>query len=113
GSSLIGLHMALCLGAELGDIVLPEVEARAGAHAAAILYAPHELRIPPGWIWPAWTADRPAPGFFVRNGEAICTIYGDEASTALARRSSEARAGEILAELRTGRYAAATGTEVS
>ncbi len=67
-------HVQACRGRLPGPVPPP-----AGASAAAIVYAPRRLRVPDGFAWPDWTADRPAGGSAVARDAPICTVRADAA----------------------------------
>jgi len=70
---LFALHLAACRGqlpARLPPLLYPDA-----THAQAVYYARHALCLPPTWRWPAWTADRPAPGSHVAAGAPLCSIH--------------------------------------
>lgn len=76
--ALFRAHLDACSG------TAPRLAARAGARAAAILYAdPGSVTI--GAVrWPDWTADRPRPGTRVPRHRPIATVFAaaDTAETA-------------------------------
>jgi uncharacterized protein len=90
GGSLFALHMSACHG-EL-DCAAPSL---AGAMAAAIVYADHDVTIP-ALPWPDWTADRPRAGTEVKAGEPLCTVHASAATAAEARRMADERLATVL-----------------
>jgi predicted ATP-grasp superfamily ATP-dependent carboligase len=79
---LIARHLAACQ-----DLPMPPPAPRRPG-AVAIAYAVADC-IAPSMRWPAWAADRPAPGSALLEGAPICTV------TAADRTSAHARAAEI------------------
>jgi predicted ATP-grasp superfamily ATP-dependent carboligase len=92
GQALFRLHLDAC-GGELPDVspVWP------AAAAAATVYARQEIRLPAGFAWPAWTADRQPPNAPVPPGAPLCTVLADAADAAGAEQLVRERAIEILA----------------
>lgn len=66
------------------------------ARAHLVLYAERRWRVPRGFDWPAWTADRPLPGTVVAGGEPLCTLL----AVARNRPAACATLGERYAALR-------------
>jgi predicted ATP-grasp superfamily ATP-dependent carboligase len=90
--ALFRWHLDACNG------VLPEIApVFPGAAAAAIVYAPGDITLPAPFPWPAWAADRQAPGSFVPRGAPLCTVLADAADAATAERMVRERAAAILA----------------
>jgi predicted ATP-grasp superfamily ATP-dependent carboligase len=90
--ALFRWHTDACNG------ILPETTpAFPGAAAAAIVYARAELTLPASFPWPAWTADRQAPGSSVPRGAPLCTVLAEAADADTAERIVRDRAAAILA----------------
>ncbi len=83
----------------VGGRLPPPTAMPAMVRAAAILYAPGVLAIPPDMAWPRWTADRGAPGGRVPTDAPVCTVHAAAASVAAARRRLARRADRLLARL--------------
>ncbi len=87
-------HIAACQGR------LPrQIAEETGAAAASIVYAPRLVRVPPGFAWPAWTADRQAPESPVPPGAPLCTVRAEAADADAARALLRERAQAILASV--------------
>ena len=69
----------------------------AGAQAAAVVYARAGIRLPDGFTWPEWTADRQPPGDAVPAGAPLCTVIAEAADADMARHLAWQRGTEILA----------------
>jgi len=69
----------------------------AGAAAACVVYAPTRIRLPAGFVWPDWTADRQPSDEDVPAGAPLCTVLAEGQTACLARRLAGARAAELLA----------------
>jgi predicted ATP-grasp superfamily ATP-dependent carboligase len=91
---LFALHCRACAG-QLPD----RWTGPADATALVVLYAPGDVTVPGAVSWPAWAADRPAPGTVVRRGHPICTVFARAAAVGETRALAAARAGEVLATL--------------
>jgi predicted ATP-grasp superfamily ATP-dependent carboligase len=78
----------------------PAAPVCSGAAGAAVVYAPAPLTLPPGFCWPAWTADRQPPLQPVGRNAPLCTVLATAAEPASVRRLLDARRAEIL--LRSG-----------
>lgn len=76
--------------------------AAVSARAAAVLYAPRAIVIPPDMIWPLWAADRGAPGTHIDRGAPVCTIRAAAPTAPAARETVERRAAALLARLTDG-----------
>jgi predicted ATP-grasp superfamily ATP-dependent carboligase len=88
---LFAAHVAAC------DGVLPGAPlAFAGADAAAIVYAPRALAVPPDFDWPDWTADREPPGRAVAAQAPLCTVLAAAADGAAARALAATRTAAII-----------------
>jgi predicted ATP-grasp superfamily ATP-dependent carboligase len=93
-AGLFGLHVAACEGR------LPERWTPPGqATAMSVLYAERALRVPQGVSWPAWVADRPAPGARIEAGAPICTVLAAAPSRAAVREAIAARTTHVFSEL--------------
>nr|WP_294506769.1 ATP-grasp domain-containing protein [uncultured Rhodopila sp.] len=91
--ALFRMHLDACKG------VLPDtipVWPHAAA-AAAFVYAPADITLPPIFPWPVWTADRQAPGSWVPKGAPLCTVLAETSDAEAAERLVRHRAAEILA----------------
>jgi predicted ATP-grasp superfamily ATP-dependent carboligase len=86
------LHLAACRG-RLPDALPP----LAGAAAAGIVYARRRLRMPDGFAWPDWAADRQRGGTEVPAGAPLCTVCAAAGTAAGARALVAERAAGILA----------------
>jgi uncharacterized protein len=71
-----------------------------GAAAAAIVYARTTIRLPAGFVWPEWTADRQPSDESVSAGAPLCTVIAEGETPCLARRLVCERAAEILSMTR-------------
>jgi predicted ATP-grasp superfamily ATP-dependent carboligase len=98
---LFRAHLAACRG---GNIELPEPQ---GTRAAAILYADQGPLTVGDLAWPAWTADRPAPGTRIPRHRPIATVltYGETATKV------EQNSGRRLEELALMLYGRAPDSE--
>jgi predicted ATP-grasp superfamily ATP-dependent carboligase len=76
GRSLFELHLRASAGER---VEAPPLGAAppAVAFASAILYADESLVFPAGLAWPDWSADRPAPGTAIAEGQPVCTVFGE------------------------------------
>ena len=85
------LHVTACRAATLPDPVpvLP------GASAAMVAYAARDGRLPRGFAWPHWAADRQRPGP-VHAGTPFCTVTAVADRPSTARRLVHARAASLL-----------------
>jgi predicted ATP-grasp superfamily ATP-dependent carboligase len=93
-AGLFGLHVAACEG-RLPERWTPPPQAT----AMSVLYAERPLRVPQRASWPAWVADRPAPGARIEAGAPICTVLATAPSPAAARESITARTVQIFSKL--------------
>jgi uncharacterized protein len=66
------------------------------AMASAIVYSPARLAVPPGTVWPDWSADRPKPAERIDKNRPICTVWARGSTRAQARRLVEERICKIL-----------------
>jgi predicted ATP-grasp superfamily ATP-dependent carboligase len=93
GVNLFALHHRTCAGH------LPEPPQPVGAAGTTILYAPKALRIPDGFVWPVWAADRTPSGVRIAARGPVCTLQAAGADTQAVRtalREREARLLELL-----------------
>jgi predicted ATP-grasp superfamily ATP-dependent carboligase len=67
--------------------------------AAAVVYAPVRLRIPPRFAWPDGTADRGRAGTIIESGEPVATVMATAPTPAEARATVEKRARQLLERL--------------
>jgi predicted ATP-grasp superfamily ATP-dependent carboligase len=68
----------------------------ADAMASAIVYAPSGFAVPPGTVWPEWSADRPKPSEWIDKNRPICTVWARGSTRARAKRLVEERIYKIL-----------------
>lgn len=88
--NLFVAHLDACQGR------LPtRLATRARAAAQAVLYSEAEIRIPEGFLWPPWAADRPRPGSVIESGLPVCTVYAQGVSAEAARQSVLERAQRL------------------
>jgi uncharacterized protein len=90
--------MAACAG---NSVAAPAY--RAGAKAAAIVYAEDDVPAIPVVDWPDWTADRPQPGIAIKAGEPLCTVYAGDEVAAGAKALADERRRIVLSWMRAGR----------
>lgn len=92
---LFALHVAACQGR------LPALPRRSGtpARAVAIVYAPRELRIPEGFVWPRWCRDRPQTAQCIARGEPLCSVYAEAQDARAAQSRVFARRTALLDSL--------------
>lgn len=89
---LFHLHLDACRGR------LPQCAVTfAGAAAASVVYAPTTIRLPAGFAWPDWTADRQPSDEDVPAGAPLCTVIAEAQTACGARRLAAQRAAELLA----------------
>ena len=93
-AGLFGLHIAACEG-RLPERWTPPPQAT----AMSVLYAERTLRVPRQLSWPAWVADRPAPGARIDAGAPICTVLAAAPSRAAVREAIAARTAHVFSEL--------------
>jgi predicted ATP-grasp superfamily ATP-dependent carboligase len=83
--SLFRAHVEMCLGKKPSPDIRPATPAR----AMAILHADRTALTLGETPWPAWSADRGAPGTFVPRGAPLASVFADaptaDAAEALAR----------------------------
>jgi predicted ATP-grasp superfamily ATP-dependent carboligase len=93
--SLFARHMSACVG----SLAAPcdDDGAKAGAKAAAIVYADEDISSFPVLDWPDWTADRPLPASAVPAGEPLCTVYACGPTACAAKTLADKRRQMVLA----------------
>ncbi len=92
---LFRLHLDACRGR------LPErAPSFGGAAAAAVVYAGTAIRLPAGFVWPDWAADRQPCDEPVQVGAPLCTVIAEAQTACLARRLVDERAAKLLAMIR-------------
>jgi len=96
-AGLFGLHVAACEG-RLPERWTPPAQAT----AMSVLYAERPLRVPRPIAWPAWVADRPAPGARIETGAPICTVLAAAPSRAAVREVVAARTAHVFSRLLDG-----------
>jgi predicted ATP-grasp superfamily ATP-dependent carboligase len=83
--SLFRAHLEMCFGKKLSQDICAATHAR----AMAILHANRAALTLGETPWPAWSADRGAPGTFVPRGAPLASVFADaptaDAAEALAR----------------------------
>jgi predicted ATP-grasp superfamily ATP-dependent carboligase len=90
--ALFRMHLDACEG------ILPDsLPVWPQAAAAAFVYAPTDIALPPVFPWPVWAADWQAPGSAVPKGAPLCTVLAEAADAAAAECLVRLRAAEILA----------------
>lgn len=87
---LLRLHIEACEG-RLPDLAILDPAAVEAVRAATIFYAPQPFEVALDPL-PDWTADRPAQGTRIEEGEPVCTVFATghditHAREALARRT--------------------------
>jgi uncharacterized protein len=97
GRSLFALHAGSFRGEPAG--ALPPA---ARAAASEIVYAPRQLEVRPGMAWPAWTADRGAPGTKIPRDGPICTVLATGTDRGRAMVLLRERARLVLAMMTAG-----------
>jgi predicted ATP-grasp superfamily ATP-dependent carboligase len=94
GGSLFRAHVDACLGR------LPRRPLSfAGAAAAGIAYARHEITSMPEFDWPFWTSDRQKARSALRPDDPLCTIRARAAKPSRARALVDERTKFILGRL--------------
>ena len=93
-AALFGLHLAACRG-RLPQRWTPPREVT----AMAVVYAEHPLRVPLDLEWPAWVADRPAPGAAISRGWPICSVLAGAPTAEAARQALATRTTWLLSKL--------------
>lgn len=94
GISLWNAHIASVAGRGA-----PLAEMTGAPRAAAVVYAPMRLRIPPRFAWPDGTADRGRAGTIIESGEPVATVMATAPTPAEARASVAKRAQHLLERL--------------
>jgi predicted ATP-grasp superfamily ATP-dependent carboligase len=94
--SLFARHMSACVGS-LAAAPCEDDGAKAGAKAAAIVYAEVDILSFPALDWPDWTADRPCAASAVRAGEPLCTVYACGPTACAAKALADERRQMVLA----------------
>lgn len=95
--ALFGLHVRASAG-----VVADSVLCWPDASAAAVVYAPADIRVPRDFVWPDWTADRQPPGDPVPRGAPLCTVLAEAADAGAAEACVRDRALRILARITAG-----------
>lgn len=90
GTSLFRLHREACAGR------LPAAPVMHDAAGSAIVMAPKAVRVPQGFAWPSWTADRTPGGAFIRGGAPVCTVLAKARDVAAVRDELTKREALIL-----------------
>lgn len=90
GTSLFRLHREACAGR------LPKAPATRVAAGSAIVMAPKAVRVPQGFAWPPWTADRTPGGTSLRGGAPVCTVLAKAGDVAAVRDRLTEREALIL-----------------
>jgi len=67
------------------------------AMASAIVYAEHGGAAPSGFVWPAWSADRPKSSERIDKNRPICTVWARGSTKARTKRLIKERICKILA----------------
>jgi len=91
---LINQHIEACL-----DRRLPEIVNKPLLRAHAIIYAPTEIIIPEGMVWPLWTADRPQAKELIKKFDPVCSIFAGGKNYAQTNEMIKTRKQSILAKL--------------
>jgi predicted ATP-grasp superfamily ATP-dependent carboligase len=95
--ALFGRHVAACKGRLLSGWRPPK-----RASAMSVVYADRLLRVPRNISYPAWLADRPAPGARIELGAPVCTVMAAAANAEAARHLVLARGRRVLDALAAG-----------
>ncbi len=69
------------------------------AAAAATIYASRPLRVPPGFAWPEWAADRQPSDSTVAAGAPLCTVLAEACHASAARDLAALRRRAILKQI--------------
>ncbi len=64
----------------------------------SVVYAESLIQVPGDISYPAWLADRPAPGARIEPGAPVCTVHGRGAPTRHPRGGSSWRANRRVLE---------------
>jgi hypothetical protein len=78
--ALFGRHVAACEGR-----FSPGWHKPFQASAMSVVYAESLIQVPGDISYPAWLADRPAPGARIEPGEPVCTVMAQAADAPSAR----------------------------
>ena len=89
---LMGLHLVAVCERRLPATGLKFDDAM----ASAIVYAPSRVSVPPGTVWPDWSADRPKSAERIDKNRPICTVWARGSTRAQAKRLVEERICKIL-----------------
>jgi predicted ATP-grasp superfamily ATP-dependent carboligase len=95
--ALFARHVAACEGG-----LRPGWRKPAQASAMSVVYAESLLQVPGDISYPAWLADRPAPGARIETGAPVCTVMAQAADALAARRLVLARSRRVLEALAAG-----------
>jgi uncharacterized protein len=89
--ALFGRHVAACEGRLTTGWRAPK-----RASAMSVVYAERLLRVPRDISYPAWLADRPAPGAKIEPGAPVCTVMATAGDADSARGLVLARNRQVL-----------------
>lgn len=97
GTSLFALHVAACQG-DLKPALDLTPSSRGVVLGKAIVYAPHDVRIPntDSWLADPSLADIPQSDAVIRGGAPICTVFASAATSEACRLALASRAAELL-----------------
>ena len=95
--ALFAYHVAACEGR-----LPPGWRKPAQASAMSVVYAESLIQVPGDISYPAWLADRPAPGARIEPGAPVCTVMARAADAPSARRVVLARNRRVLEALAAG-----------
>ncbi len=87
---LFARHVAACEGRRM------PASSSFAFKAAETVYAPHEVAVCEGLIWPDWAVDRSPPGTRFSAGDPVCTVLASGATVGLARACASERARKII-----------------
>ena len=82
GTTLLQLHLDAVCEAKLPSRALKFADAA----ASAIVYAERGGAMPPGMVWPDWTADRPKSSEWIDKNRPICTVLARGGAASQAKR---------------------------
>jgi predicted ATP-grasp superfamily ATP-dependent carboligase len=68
-------HVRACLG----ELPEPAMVPRGRVWGQRIVYAPHDVTVPPDLDWPDWCRDRPTGGTSIPGGAPLCSVLADAA----------------------------------
>jgi predicted ATP-grasp superfamily ATP-dependent carboligase len=91
---LFDWHLRACAG-ELPAAAAPSETIR----AHAIVLAPVDLSLPPGFDFPEWCRDLPHKPASFKSGDPICTVHATEATVDLAMALARRRATDLQVEV--------------